>query len=190
MLFIFIVCMPHLPTVGGFSLCSTPKDFVKNRFIDIAIRYTAKPSIAKWFHEQARPGDDVFIRFGGDFYYQSSTVARRILLIAGGVGISPLYSILQHCMEENRSEALFKKSLEFKFLKENTGLLAMLMVATRESNGRLSQEDVLDAIQVLDPTQEGMEIYLCGPPPFESAMLSHTQQIKRPKLSVFHEKWW
>jgi hypothetical protein len=45
------------------------------------------------------------------------------------------------------------------------------MVATRESNGRLSQQDVLDAIQVLDHTQIGIEIYLCAPSSFESAML-------------------
>jgi ferredoxin-NADP reductase len=198
-------------------LCSTPKDFTKNRFLEVAIRYTAKPSVAKWLHEHARPGDEAFIRFGGDFYYQSSTAARRILLIAGGVGISPLYSILQHAMDENRirgrhpyghwpisigllysfkteAEGLFKKSLETKFHKENTGLLAMLMVATREPtsnmNGRLTQEEVLNAMDILDPKQEGLEIYLCGPPPFENAILSHVQALKRPNLSIFHEKWW
>ena len=39
------------------------------------------------------------MRVGGDFYYdppKNSPVCDNLLLIAGGVGINPLYSVVQH----------------------------------------------------------------------------------------------
>lgn len=49
-------------------------------------------------HLQCQAGDKVKLRVGGDFYYdpQPHTEDRDLLLIAGGVGINPLFSMLQH----------------------------------------------------------------------------------------------
>lgn len=50
--------------------------------------------------EQCREGMEVGATFGGQFFYdppsQSKTLPRNLLLIAGGVGINPLISILRH----------------------------------------------------------------------------------------------
>lgn len=43
-------------------------------------------------------GSEVSVRVGGDFYYDPAAVSSNqcLLLIAGGVGINPLISILRH----------------------------------------------------------------------------------------------
>lgn len=48
---------------------------------------------------QARQGDVVAVRVGGSFTYQPGDERRPLLLLAGGIGINPLLSILQHCCE-------------------------------------------------------------------------------------------
>ena len=48
---------------------------------------------------QARQGDEVAVRVGGSFTYQPGDERRPLLLLAGGIGINPLLSILQHCCE-------------------------------------------------------------------------------------------
>ena len=47
---------------------------------------------------QCSVGDELQIRVGGDFFYAppTSDEATNLLLIAGGVGINPLISMLQH----------------------------------------------------------------------------------------------
>ncbi len=47
---------------------------------------------------QCEVGDELTIRIGGDFYYSpdESNGVEDLLLIGGGVGINPLFSILSH----------------------------------------------------------------------------------------------
>ena len=47
---------------------------------------------------QCSVGDELKIRVGGDFFYAPPTpnCTANLLLIAGGVGINPLISMLQH----------------------------------------------------------------------------------------------
>jgi ferredoxin-NADP reductase len=51
-------------------------------------------------HVQCSEGMEVGAEFGGKFFYdpptQCATSPRNLLLIAGGVGINPLISILRH----------------------------------------------------------------------------------------------
>lgn len=48
---------------------------------------------------QARVGDCVAVHVGGCFHYQAGDETRPLLLVAGGIGINPLLSILTHCCE-------------------------------------------------------------------------------------------
>lgn len=50
---------------------------------------------------QCEVGATVSVRIGGDFYYDPESGGElddSLLLIAGGVGINPLYSMLQHAV--------------------------------------------------------------------------------------------
>jgi hypothetical protein len=48
---------------------------------------------------QARPGDRVHVRVGGSFGYRPGDEARPLLFLAGGIGITPLLSVLRHCWQ-------------------------------------------------------------------------------------------
>jgi ferredoxin-NADP reductase len=65
------------------------------------------------FCSQCEPGTKVNLRLGGSFFYEPTGVfdrygnARNVLLIAGGVGISPIASIFNHLSCHRRRSSNF-----------------------------------------------------------------------------------
>ena len=90
--------IPSVDKVGGYSIASIPRELP---FLDLVVKASKHPPAA-WITERAQPGDRVQLRVGGEFVYQPpvahATVnasPSSVLLIAGGVGINPVYSILR-----------------------------------------------------------------------------------------------
>ncbi|CAG8493323.1 4489_t:CDS:2 [Ambispora gerdemannii] len=96
------VFIPNVSIIGGFSITSTPRHLQLTNTLDLAVKYSTHPP-AKWFHEEATLGSVVDIRVGGEFYYdaqkEKENGTRRLLFIAGGVGINPLMSMLASVIE-------------------------------------------------------------------------------------------
>merc|ERR1719319_1720818 len=86
--------MPGVDTVGGFSMCSAPELLTRCNFVDLAVKFSTWPP-ANWVNTKCKVGDKVSFRFGGDFFYPPEKLLgdHSVLLLAGGVGINPLYSI-------------------------------------------------------------------------------------------------
>ena len=92
--------IPAMETVGGFSITSTPK---KLPYFDLAVQKTNHPPTL-WLAEECKVGDVVSIRSGGTFYWDKSFDKKKVMLVAGGIGINPLFSILsevKNMLEEN-----------------------------------------------------------------------------------------
>ena len=92
--------IPSMETVGGFSITSTPK---KLPYFDLAVQKTNHPPTL-WLAEECKVGDVVSIRSGGTFYWDKSFDKKKVMLVAGGIGINPLFSILSeviNMLEEN-----------------------------------------------------------------------------------------
>lgn len=95
--------IPGEEKVGGFSMCSSPSDLACGGTVELAIKYSTWAP-AFWVHTQCKVGDEVTFRFGGDFYYPASGVSgpHSLLLVAGGVGINPLYSIWLQAVDNSK----------------------------------------------------------------------------------------
>jgi ferredoxin-NADP reductase len=92
------VFLPNVDQVGGFSMYSSPKFLEETGTIKLAVKKSNWPP-ASWVHSQCRSGIKINLRVGGDFFYEvpkNSGTIPDMIFIAGGVGINPLLSILQH----------------------------------------------------------------------------------------------
>ncbi|RKP03991.1 hypothetical protein CXG81DRAFT_16560 [Caulochytrium protostelioides] len=80
-----------IETVAGFSLVSAPHALPR---FQLALQESAYSAIVQHLWHRARPHERFQLRFGGGFVLQSD---RRtpLLLIAGGVGLNPLMSMLR-----------------------------------------------------------------------------------------------
>lgn len=82
------------PLVRCYSITSTPST---SGYLEISIRKQGR--VSAHLHETLRPGSKVEARGpGGTFVYPEGT--RPIALIAGGIGITPLLSMLRHALEQ------------------------------------------------------------------------------------------
>ncbi|RGB22050.1 hypothetical protein C1646_82285 [Rhizophagus diaphanus] len=97
------VFIPNVSIVGGFSLTSTPQSYKETNTFELAIKYSNHPP-AKWFHEQANIGDEISVRVGGEFVWDSlkekQEQTEHVIFIAGGVGINPLISMLESICQD------------------------------------------------------------------------------------------
>ncbi|KAF4020732.1 hypothetical protein G4228_012797, partial [Cervus hanglu yarkandensis] len=98
--------IPGVSVVGGFSICSSPRLLEQERMIELAVKHTNHPP-ALWIHNQCTLDSEVALRVGGQFFFdpQPSDASRNLVLIAGGVGINPLLSILRHAADLYRERA-------------------------------------------------------------------------------------
>ncbi|XP_067267680.1 oxidoreductase NAD-binding domain-containing protein 1 isoform X2 [Chanodichthys erythropterus] len=187
--------IPGVETVGGFSICSNPGLLQREGVIELAVKYTHHPP-AHWIHTKCSVDSQVAVRVGGNFFFdpQPSDPVVDLLLIAGGVGINPLYSILLHAADllrhtdghrytpghthlcysaKNTKELLFKSSDIEQELQPYT------------ISGRISEEELQRYVD-----SERTLCYLCGPPPMIEKVSSDLQRIGLPGNRILFEKWW
>ena len=97
--------IPGLPKAGGFTITSTPSEARPSSsapgHIELAVQKSNNPP-AQWLWQPSEKimEHQLAIRVGGSFIWppQNIDVAQisRLVLVAGGVGINPLISILGH----------------------------------------------------------------------------------------------
>uniref|UniRef100_A0A4W5QET8 Oxidoreductase NAD-binding domain containing 1 n=1 Tax=Hucho hucho TaxID=62062 RepID=A0A4W5QET8_9TELE len=94
------VFIPGMEKVGGFSVCSSPGLLQREGVIELAVKYTQHPP-AHWIHTKCTMDSHVAMRVGGNLFFDPlrSNPCVDLLLMAGGVGINPLYSILLHAAD-------------------------------------------------------------------------------------------
>ena len=77
--------------VGGYSITSSPAD---QSTIRLAVKHDGSDHpVTNWLHDDASEGDMVEVSLGGDFTYTPDE-ARSVVLIGGGIGMTPLMSIV------------------------------------------------------------------------------------------------
>ncbi|XP_076865478.1 oxidoreductase NAD-binding domain-containing protein 1 [Brachyhypopomus gauderio] len=202
--------------VGGFSVCSSPALLQRDGIIELAVKYTKHPP-AHWVHTECTVGSGVSLRVGGDFCFDPSLCDPRmdLLLVAGGVGINPLYSILTHTADllrqvhgyqpghthlcysaKNTRELLFKNNI-IEVCEEFPDKFSCSFHVTQQdfemeqnlqpytTSGRISQEVLRHHV---DP--ESTLCYLCGPPPMTESVSRHLQSLGLSEDRILFEKWW
>lgn len=203
--------------VGGYSICSIPAQLPRLR---LAVKQSDHPPAA-WCHSEAAvPGASVRIKAGGRFSWDAeidSVGVKHLLLIAGGIGVNPLYSVLQAVSAarvqtvpdlgritllysaSRPSELAFRGHLEK--LSSADPRIRLVFYVTRNSDpeepwagmvGRIGQGAVEAAIAEGGVPASGVLAYVCGPPAMTDQLVEvlkgHT--IALADQQVRFEKWW
>lgn len=213
--------IPGVKTVGGFSMCSSPGLLQREGVVELAVKYTEHPP-AYWVHTACVLGSQVALRVGGDFFFDPSPCDPSVdlLLVAGGVGINPLYSILQHTSDllrmndasggrgynigsthifysiKNTQELLFKSSI-VEICKEFPDTFSCDFHITQQKTNvepqlqPRSRRSRITAQQLQAHVDPQRTLcYLCGPPPMLEAVSKTLMDMGLSKDRIFFEKWW
>ncbi|MCJ1420520.1 hypothetical protein MMC32_006877 [Xylographa parallela] len=100
------VFVPGLAKPGGFTITSTPRDAEQHSprdgYVELAVQESPKNPPAAWLWRPSAEilGASLRIRVGGSFVWpppgMHAEELKRLVLVAGGVGINPLISIFAH----------------------------------------------------------------------------------------------
>jgi predicted ferric reductase len=137
------------------------------------------------------PGARVFIEGPyGIFTSKNAQVGRHVVLIGGGVGITPLRAIMEEFPNNTQIDVLFRASNEADLvLREELDFLAEKMAArVHYLVGSRTLHPMTEAyIESLVPQFKDAEIYICGPEPLVSAVRKAAVDAGIPK-DRFHDE--
>ena len=139
-----------------------------------------------WLHDRVAEGDEIEIAAPRGAFHLDEDSTRPVLLLAGGVGVTPLLSMLHRLAATDR-RAFFVHASENGDVHAMRDEVAALAAASEgritvrhvyrtptdadRATGRFDAEGVVDRalLQSLLPLDD-YQVYLCGPTPFMVAM--------------------
>ncbi|XP_074840606.1 oxidoreductase NAD-binding domain-containing protein 1 isoform X1 [Carettochelys insculpta] len=211
--------IPEVAVVGGFSICSSPGLLEKEGVLELAVKYTPHPP-AHWIHTQCSLDSEVALRVGGNFFFdpQPADSPVNLVLIAGGVGINPLFSILLHAADFHRNqdsegngykmgtvklcysaksidELLFKNNI-FGLMNEFPEMITCSFHVTRQSSQTSEElqpyitEGRISEKELEQHVSKDTLWYICGPPPMIESISKLLENFGVPTDCIYFEKWW
>jgi ferredoxin-NADP reductase/Fe-S-cluster-containing hydrogenase component 2 len=164
-----------IPTKRSYTIAATPT--WRDR-IEITVKREDHGLVSRWLHDELRPGDEVEIEAPNGTFVFSGNEAESIVLIGGGVGITPMMSVVRYLTDTRWSGKIylilgFRAPRDFIFREELATLQARnpnLSVAVTMSHpgfepwpGPVGHIDAaLLASAVADI--QSRRAHICGPP--------------------------
>lgn len=187
------------PHTAGYSITTSPLDAGE---IELAIRASGRHPVARWVHERAAVGDRVRVSQGqGPFVYLPE-MSDNVVLIGGGVGVTPLLSIFRHVRDarlatrvhlvysvSDSREILFREELEAAARSHDN--LHVSFTVTRPDpawHGLTGRIDPLK-LHALDVPDDTL-YYLCGPKGMVEDISALLHGLGVPMSRIIFEKWW
>jgi ferredoxin-NADP reductase len=181
-----------VPTKRSYTIASTPT--WRDR-IEITVKREDHGLVSRWLHDALEAGDEIEIEAPSGTFTFTGKEAEGIVLIGGGVGITPMMSAVRYLTETSWPGTVhlilgFRTPGDFIFQREIAALEArnpnLRVTATmsrpdgRMWDGRSGQVDAaLLAESVPDITSK--LAHICGPPPMMDAVKSALLSLGVPE---------
>jgi len=201
--FITIRVQPNVAEKGqirNYTISDRPgKDYLR-----LTIKREENGIVSKHFHDVLKIGDVVEISNPTGNFYLNSRNSNEVVLLSGGVGITPMLSMLEYiAVNEPTKKVLFLHSSLNKAVQPMLPRLKEL--TTLHNNFDLSihhSNPMADEVPKIDYDYEGMiskeylelaipktktDIYLCGPTAFMEAMYKHLTDLGIKEENIKYE---
>lgn len=145
-----------------------------------------------------KPGTKVLVEGAYGVFTAKASTKEKVLLIAGGIGITPIRSMVKDLAEKSKDITLlysnadaqnitFKNELEELASKYNFNLQ---IIVTGEISGQAAKNRLDgDKIKQLSPDFKDRDIFICGPVPMMMSIKKALLNMGVPKTSIHYEKF-
>ena len=184
---------------AGYSITNSP---LHRGQIELAVKASAKHPLAQWIHHTAKPGDSIRVTQGqGPFVYVPE-MSDNLVLIGGGVGVTPLISIFRYVRDaglatcthllysvSDSQEILFREELEAAAITHDN--LRVSITVTHPDARWQGLKGRIDPIKLhaIDMPDDTL-FYLCGPKGMVEDMSTMLHELGVPMSRIIFEKWW
>jgi all-trans-retinol 13,14-reductase len=191
-----------LPVAGGtiersYSITSAPAE---RRFMEIAVKREEQGLGSTFLHDELAVGEALQLNAPfGDFTVDipSDIGGGRLLLIAGGVGITPIMSVLNAAADaaypgpitllasfRSEAEILFRDEIE-TLKRRLTGLTVSIHLTAADEPANTRGR--IDAAAIQPHVKDISRVHLCGPTRMMQAIIGLLTELATPREAIHTE---
>lgn len=186
------------PVKRSYTIASSPTE---RAYCEITVKREEQGIVSRFLHERVAEGDTVEITAPSGKFTFTGEDATSVVLIAGGVGVTPMMSAVRFLAGRSwpgevfffyavRSEAevIYREELEY-LRKRHRKLRLMLVVEEAASadwpyaRGRITRA----LLEANVPELRTRRIHICGPPPMMSAVQGLLMEVGVPPERIHTE---
>jgi ferredoxin-NADP reductase/Fe-S-cluster-containing hydrogenase component 2 len=177
-------------TKRSYTIASTPT--WRDR-VEITVKREEHGLVSRWLHDDLNPGDEVEIGAPSGTFYFTGSDAESILLVGGGVGITPMMSAARYLTDTKwRGTAHlvlgFRTPADFIFQDEIAALearnpnLRVTVTMSRSDGAWRGRKGQIDAALLAEavPDIASLRSHICGPPAMMDAVKAALIQLGVP----------
>ncbi|TAK65252.1 FAD-binding oxidoreductase [Methylobacter sp.] len=184
-----------IPTRRSYTIASTPT--WRDR-IEITVKREEHGLVSGWLHDELRPGDSIKLLAPNGTFIFTGDDAPSIVLIGGGVGITPLMSVVRYLIDSQWPGDIhlllsFRALGDYLFREEADSLQThnpnLKVTVTLSSPGEDSWSGPIGRIdkaflERTIPHIIDQRIHLCGPPPMMATVKTALSELGVPKAQI------
>ena len=183
-----------VPINRSYTIASTP---TWRERIEITVKREEHGLVSRWLHDVLTPGEEVEIEAPNGTFYFTGKEAANVLLIGGGVGITPMMSVARYLTETSwpgmvhlilgfrtPGDCIFRDEIaKLEARNPNLRVTVTMSRSERESwSGRIGQIDAALLAQVPDIASH--RVHICGPPPMMDAVKAALLGLGMPEGQI------
>jgi len=182
----------------SYTIASSP---TQRAYVELTVKREEQGIVSSYLHDSVKVGD--LIKVSGPFgsFSFTGSDADSIVLIAGGVGITPMMSVLRYLTDtawpgeifflygaNSTEEFVFREEIE-RLERQDPKLHVLATMARSPGTVWLGPEGVItkDLLERAVPDLGSRRIHLCGPPPMMSAIKVMLRELGVPDAQVHSE---
>lgn len=165
--------------VRSYSLVNPQSE--RHRYLIAVQKDRASRGGSRWVHENFRPGDILTIN-GPRNNFALDESAERSIFIAGGIGVTPILSMIERLGAIGRDWQLVycsRRRSDAAFLERVARKPQVRLNFDEDPGGRM-----LDVAEVVRAAPPGSHLYCCGPLPMLEAFEQATKDLVRERIHV------
>ncbi len=166
---------------NAYSLCSDPAD-TTGYTIAVRLQENSRGG-SQFMHTRVRVGDRLSITPPANFF-APVWQARKHLLVAGGVGITPFISYLH---ELERQNAEFELHHLYRGTQTGAYCARLQQLGTKYFGYDSDNEVFCDLNQLLSNREPGTHVYICGPEPLIEGVCATARELGWPDSLIHYE---
>lgn len=194
--FVTVTVVPAgVPVKRSYTIASSP---TRRDSCEITVKHEEKGTVSHYLHTKLHEGDYVQVTGPSGKFTFTETDADSVVLIGGGVGITPMMSVIRYLTDrswkkdifllyacKNEESVIFREEIEY--LRKRYPNLHVLIVLSGIDGGltspeggyragHLSKELIAEHVSGL----ANRRIYLCGPAPMMDAVKAMLHELNVP----------
>ncbi len=194
------VLLDGKPVKRSYTIASSP---TQRDYVEITVKREEQGLVSQYVHDRVQAGDDVSIAAPSGYFTFTGEDSDSIVLIAGGVGITPMMSVVRYLTDRCWSgdiflifcgrtpdEFIYREELEHLQRRHHNLHVIATMSRADEADwdgprGRLTKDFIRGAV----PKIESRHIHVCGPPTMMEATKAMLADLGVPQEQIKTENF-